>query len=135
MLAVYTTVSSREQARELARALVQQQLAACAQICPIESFYGWRGTLQNEPEFRLLLKTTAARYAALELAIRRLHPYELPAIYALAAVRGFAPYARWVADSCSASPGTPGASARTGRRVAGEPRAAARTAKRHLTDR
>jgi periplasmic divalent cation tolerance protein len=100
LLAVYTTIGELEQARELARELVQRRLAACAQICPIESFYHWRGELQNEPEFRLLLKTTAARYADLEAAIRSLHPYELPAIYAVAVVRGSTPYERWVSQGC-----------------------------------
>jgi periplasmic divalent cation tolerance protein len=100
MLAVYTTVGSLEQARSLARELVRRRLAACAQICPIESFYHWRGELQNEPEFRVLLKTTAKRYAALESAMRALHPYELPAIYALTVAHGSAPYARWVSQGC-----------------------------------
>ncbi len=103
MLAVYTTLGSRRQARALARELVRRRLVACAQICPIESFFHWRGAVQNEPEFRLLLKTTTARYPALQSALRRLHPYELPAIYALPVAHGFAPYARWVADSCASS--------------------------------
>ena len=99
LLSVYTTVGSLEQARMLARELVQRRLAACAQICPIESFYHWRGELQNEPEFRVLLKTSAERYDELESAIRSLHPYELPAIYALAVARGLPPYERWVSES------------------------------------
>lgn len=98
MLAVYTTVGSLAQARTLARELLERRLVACAQISSIESFYHWRGELQNEPEFRLLLKTSAERYDELESAIRSLHPYELPAIYALAVERGFPPYERWVLE-------------------------------------
>lgn len=96
LLAVYTTVATEEQARTIARALVGRGLAACAQIGAIESFYRWNGAVQNEPEFRLLLKTTDARYDEVEAAVRALHPYELPAIYAVALERVHEPYAAWV---------------------------------------
>jgi uncharacterized protein involved in tolerance to divalent cations len=81
-MAVFTTVARRDDARRIARALVERGLVACAQISEIESFYAWGGALQQEPEFRLLLKTTAARYAAVEAVVREMHPYELPAIHA-----------------------------------------------------
>jgi periplasmic divalent cation tolerance protein len=95
-VAVITTVGSRDQARAIARTLVERGLVACAQISEIESLYRWDGALQDEPEWRLLLKTVAARYDAVEAAIRALHPYALPAIYALPVERAFAPYAEWV---------------------------------------
>ena len=95
-LAVVTTLPNRAAAQDLARALVTQRLAACAQISEIESFYTWDGALQQAPEWRLLLKTRAALYARLEAAIRAAHPYELPAIHALA-LQPIAPdYARWL---------------------------------------
>jgi len=102
LLAVYTTVGDLEHAREIARDLVERKLAACAQIEAIESFYVWAGVLQNEPEYRILLKTTESRYAAVEAAIRELHPYELPAIHAIAVEHVYAPYATWVVQG---SPG------------------------------
>jgi periplasmic divalent cation tolerance protein len=102
LLAVYTTVGELERAREIAQDLVERKLAACAQIETIESFYTWAGVLQNEPEFRILFKTTESRYPAVEAAIRELHPYELPAIHAVAVEHVYAPYATWVAE------GTPG---------------------------
>jgi periplasmic divalent cation tolerance protein len=95
-IAVFTTVATREQARTMAQQLVERGLVACAQISEIESYYRWQAAVQHEPEFRLLLKTTAARYAAVEEAVRALHPYELPAIHAVAFERVFAPYADWV---------------------------------------
>lgn len=99
LIAVVTTVSTREQAQAMARALVQQRLAACAQISQIESLYVWDGALQQEPEFRLLFKTTDDRYAAVEEAIRKLHPYELPAIHAYGVAHVYAPYAEWVVQN------------------------------------
>lgn len=96
---VVTTVGTAEQARELARAMVERRLAACAQITAIESFYRWQGQVEHEPELRLLFKTRAECYAELESAIRALHPYELPAIHAVPVAQAYGPYAEWVAAS------------------------------------
>lgn len=101
LIAVVTTVGTADEARALARALVERRLAACAQVEPIESFYAWKGALQHDPEFRVLFKTTAERWDAIEAAIRELHPYELPAIFALPVERAHAPYAAWVAEGSS----------------------------------
>jgi len=101
LLAVYTTVASLAAARDMARALVERKLAACAQIGEIESFYSWQGAVANEREFRILCKTTEARWPAVEAAIRELHDYELPAIHAVALEQVHAPYGRWIEEGCS----------------------------------
>ena len=101
LLAVTTTVSSADAARRMARALVERKLAACAQIGEIESFYSWQGAVANEREFRILCKTTEARWPAVEAAIRELHDYELPAIHAVALEQVHAPYGRWIEEGCS----------------------------------
>ena len=93
---VVTTVSTRADAQRIAQALVERALAACAQIAAIESLYVWDGVLQNTPEFRIELKTTADRYAAVAQAIRELHPYRLPDIHAIALAHVDAAYAAWV---------------------------------------
>ncbi|NML13833.1 divalent-cation tolerance protein CutA [Azohydromonas caseinilytica] len=97
-IAVVTTVANVEDARRLARALVERRLVACAQISQIESVYMWEGALQQEGEYRLVCKTVASRYAAVEEAIRELHPYTLPAIYGVALERVHGPYADWVGE-------------------------------------
>lgn len=96
LIAVFTTVGSAEDARRLARTIVEAKLAACAQISAIESCYEWEGAVRQEPEWRILFKTTAPRYAQVEAAIRQLHSYQLPAIYSVAVDEAFAPYAQWV---------------------------------------
>jgi periplasmic divalent cation tolerance protein len=101
LLAVHTTVASLDAARRLARALVERKLAACAQIEEIESFYTWQGALANEPEFRILFKTTEARVAEVEAAIRELHDYELPAIHAVALEHVDPAYGRWIEEGCT----------------------------------
>ena len=98
-IAVVTTVASRDEARRIALALVERGLAACAQVSAIDSIYRWKGVVQEEPEFRLLLKTTEARYGEVEAAIRDLHPYDLPAIHAFAFEHVDAAYAAWIADN------------------------------------
>lgn len=99
-LAVVTTVDSQQEAQRMARALVERGLAACAQISEIESFYSWDGAVQNAKEFRVLFKTTGALYEAVELAIRELHSYELPAIHAYAIEKISEPYAAWLDSGC-----------------------------------
>ena len=101
LIAVYTTVATREDAQRLARAVVERGLAACAQIGAIESFYTWKGAVQHEPEWRIVFKTRADRYDGIEQALRELHPYELPAIHAVAVERAFDAYAAWVIEGSS----------------------------------
>lgn len=98
LLAAVTTVSDMAAARTLARELVERRLAACVQLSPIESFYRWDGAVQREPEVRLVCKTTEAGWPALQAAIAALHPYELPAVYAVRLDAVHAPYATWVAE-------------------------------------
>lgn len=96
LLALYTTVATREDAQRLARTMVERRLAACAQIDQIESFYPWNGAIQNEPEYRILFKTTDVMLGALEAALLEIHPYELPALHAVAAEHVHPAYAEWV---------------------------------------
>jgi len=100
-IAVITTVGSLHEARAMARAPVERKVAACAQICQIESYYLWKGELQNGPEFRVLFKTTSSRYAVVEAAIREMHPYELPAIHSVAFEHVHAPYGAWIEANSS----------------------------------
>lgn len=95
-VAVVTTTDSYDEARSIARALVERGLAACVQISEIESFYVWDDAVQNEKEYRIVLKTTAERYHAVESAIRDMHSYTLPAIYAVDLKHVYGPYAEWV---------------------------------------
>ncbi|MCS6996764.1 MAG: divalent-cation tolerance protein CutA [Casimicrobiaceae bacterium] len=93
---VLTTVGSEPKAREIARALIEAHLAACVHLEPIESLYEWQGHLEEAREWRLLIKTTRERYAAVEAAIRERHDYELPAILAVPVTEVFAAFAEWV---------------------------------------
>lgn len=98
-LLVLTNLPDRVAAERLADSLIEQRLAACVNIlAPCRSVYRWQGSVQHDEEHPVLIKTTAARYAALEQAIRAGHPYELPEIVAIPIERGLAAYLDWVSD-------------------------------------
>ena len=96
-IAIMTTTDSLDEARVIAAALVERKLAACAQISSIESYYTWDGEVRNDDEFRLLIKTTAPRYADVEAAILELHSYDLPSVVAFDITQAYGPYADWIA--------------------------------------
>jgi periplasmic divalent cation tolerance protein len=94
---VVTTTERREDAERIARMLVEERLAACVQVSgPITSIYRWRGQIETAQEWRCLAKTRQGLYEAVERAIRRIHPYEVPEIVALPIVAGSAGYLAWV---------------------------------------
>ena len=96
-LLVLTNLPDRAIADRLADSLIEQRLAACVNIlAPCRSLYRWKGAVQHDEEHPMLIKTTAERYAALEAAIRAMHPYELPEIVAVGIERGLPGYLAWV---------------------------------------
>ena len=94
---VTTATGSLEEAALISRALVERRLAACVQVVgPVESRYWWEGDVRVAQEWLCLAKTTAARWAAVEGAIRELHSYDLPEIVAVPLAAGSEPYLRWI---------------------------------------
>jgi len=97
---VLTTLPSPDKAAEIARILVDEQLAACVNLLPsVRSIYRWQGAVSDDTETLALIKTTAARYDALAARLLSLHPYEVPEILALSPSSGHAPYLAWLATS------------------------------------
>ena len=89
-------------AERLARALVEERLAACVNTVPgVRSFYRWEGRVEDAAEILLVVKTRADRTAALAARVRELHPYELPEVLELAAAGGSAEYLDWVRKESS----------------------------------
>jgi periplasmic divalent cation tolerance protein len=97
---VLTTAPSEEEARKIARHLVEHQLAACVNvISQMESVYRWQGKVESNREWLLLIKTSAERFPAVRDAIRELHSYDLPECIAVSIEDGGAEYLEWLADS------------------------------------
>jgi periplasmic divalent cation tolerance protein len=97
-LLVITNLPDRAAAERLADALIGGRLAACVNIlAPCRTVYRWKDGVQHDEEHPVLIKTTEARYAELEQAIRANHPYELPEIVAVSIERGLPAYLEWLA--------------------------------------
>ena len=96
-LAVFTTIDSADGARRLARTAVEARLAACVHIEEIRAVFRWDGALQEDPEFRLLFKTSDAAYDALARHILAEHPYDEPALWAVPMTQGSERYFGWIA--------------------------------------
>jgi len=103
---VVTTVGGLDDAGRLARAAVEQSLAACVHIEPIESVYLWEGAIQSGAEYRLSFKTTAQGSERLRPWLVTHHPYALPAVYTLEVSEVDPRYLAWVAQGSCGSAGT-----------------------------
>jgi len=88
-----------EEAKTIAGRLVEQKLAACAQILPTDSVYRWRGKLEREAEYPVLAKTLTAALPALEKLVVAHHGYEVPEILALPVAWAHGPYAEWLREA------------------------------------
>ena len=97
---VLSTAGSEDEARKIARHLVEQQLAACVNIVPqIESIYRWQDKIESAREWLLLIKTSAERFSAVREAIQETHSYDLPECIAVNIETGSAEYLEWLGDS------------------------------------
>ena len=94
-------------AGNIARTLVEEGLAACVNRLPgVVSNFRWAGRVEEEQETLLLIKSTAARLAALSARIKALHPYELPEVVAVPVSGGLAGYLDWVRSSVAGASGS-----------------------------
>jgi periplasmic divalent cation tolerance protein len=97
---VLSNAGSEDEARMIARYLVEQRLAACVNIVPrIESIYRWQGKVESSREWLLIIKTTVERFPEVRDAIWGLHSYELPECVAVNIEDGSPEYLQWLADS------------------------------------
>ena len=105
---VSTTLPDEATAQRFGRQLVEERLAACAQIVgPISSAYWWQGQIEEAREWYCHLKTTADASAELSRRIRELHPYDVPEIIVVAIKEGDASYFRWIDETVRPSPAVP----------------------------
>lgn len=98
---VLVTCATLEEARKIARDVVEKRLAACANILThaVESFYTWEGQLENSSEHLLIIKTKEERIDALQQEVLRLHSYDTPEFIVLPIVAGSESYLKWLGES------------------------------------
>ncbi len=99
-LAVFVTAASQDDAVRIARAVVEERLAACGNIVgTVRSIYRWKGGIEDQAEVMLVLKTRAALFEALRQRVVELHGYEVPEVIALPVEAGHAPYLDWIREN------------------------------------
>ncbi len=94
---VYITAADLDEARRMGRTLVEERLAACANILgAIETIYWWEGEVQSGNEVALLAKTTAAQVEPLIARTVELHSYDCPCVVATPIDKGNEAFLRWI---------------------------------------
>jgi periplasmic divalent cation tolerance protein len=97
---IISTAGSREEASRIARALVEEKLAACVNIVgPIQSVYRWEGKIDSSQEFLMLIKTTSRISGVAITRIRELHSYDLPEAIEMNIDGGSSDYLKWIRDT------------------------------------
>lgn len=97
---VLVTCPDRATASKIGAALVEENLAACANLVDgVTSIYRWKNAIQQEAETLLIIKTRRARFADVERRVLELHPYEVPEIICADISAGNIPYLNWIDES------------------------------------
>ena len=101
-IVVFSTIGSIASARRLATVLVEESLAACVNILTgARSVYRWEGKIVDDEEVVMIIKTTRAKFDALESRILALHEYDVPEILAVPAGPISASYEKFLSDNLS----------------------------------
>lgn len=101
---IYITAATPEEAKAIGAALVEERLAACANIlAPMASIYRWQGKVQHDTEAVLIAKTRAALVERLIARVRELHSYTVPCIVSLAIEQGNPAFLQWIADETASA--------------------------------
>ena len=100
----YVTAGSRDEAMAIGRALVEERLAACANLIEgMTSVYRWRDTIQEDREVVLIAKTRRELVDRLTARVRELHSYETPCVVALPLQGGNPAFLNWIAAETTAA--------------------------------
>ena len=95
---VLTTAGSEDEAKAIASALIEARLAACVNLFPVTSVYAWKGQVQREAEWQLVIKTRLNCFDQLVAKVQALHSYDVPELIALPIERGSEAYLGWMGE-------------------------------------
>lgn len=96
---VFTTISNKDGASKISKALIGKRLAACVQISgPIKSVYRWKGKVETAKEWVCIIKTRKSLYKKVEKIIKAMHPYEIPEIIVTPIAQGSRDYLKWLSN-------------------------------------
>ena len=105
IVAVFVTVPDKEAAEKVARALLEPKLAACVNILPgVESWYWWEGSLQQDQELLLMIKSRRSLLDSITAAVVQAHPYDVPEVISTSVDGGNPAYLDWVRANAQGPP-------------------------------
>lgn len=96
---LYTTFPTQDDAVTISQKLLEMGLIACANILgEIRSLYMWDGSMEDNQEIAVLLKTTSQNIPELMARLQELHPYETPAILEMPINHANESFIKWVQE-------------------------------------
>lgn len=99
IIIVQTTCDNKKEAKEIAKVLLKNKLAACIQISKINSFYTWKNELCDEKEFLLSIKTKKENFKKIKRKIKEIHSYDLPEIISIDISNASKEYTKFIEDN------------------------------------
>ncbi len=105
-LVVFVTCGNAREAQRIARALVDERLAACVNLHPstVQSVYRWQGKVEQARETLLTIKTSSRLFPRLEHRVKQLHSYRTPEILGVPVAAGSRDYLKWMDESLEPRP-------------------------------
>jgi len=97
--AIVLCTTAPAEADKIARAIVEERLAACVNIASVRSCYVWEGRFTQENEEQMIIKTELGMVEPLSKRLLELHSYKVPEIIVLPVIEGHQPYLQWVSES------------------------------------
>ena len=96
---IYITAGDLPEARKIGRILVEERLAASANIFPITSIFRWKGHIDETSEFGIIVKTRTDKVKEIEKRVKEIHSYEVPCVVSFKIEDGSPDYLEWINES------------------------------------
>ncbi|MAF43390.1 MAG: divalent-cation tolerance protein CutA [Parcubacteria group bacterium] len=96
MIFIYSTFPKKKEAKDIGEKLVEKKLAGCVNIFPIDSIYSWKGKIQKDKEFTMVIKTKKGNFKKIEKFIRKNHSYTAPCIVEIPIGKVTKNYLKWL---------------------------------------
>ncbi|RXK02278.1 divalent-cation tolerance protein CutA [Arcobacter sp. CECT 8989] len=100
LLLVQTTCVSKDEAKKIAKVLIEKKLAACIQMSKIESYYMWKNEFCDDEEILLSIKTKKENFKKIKSKIKELHSYDVPEIIGLDISDVSKEYKKFIEKNC-----------------------------------
>ncbi|WP_417332874.1 divalent-cation tolerance protein CutA [Halarcobacter sp.] len=100
LLLVQTTCASKDEAKKIARVLIEKGLAACIQMSKVESYYMWKNEFCDDEEILLSIKTKKENFKKIKSKIKELHSYDVPEIIGLDISDVSKEYKKFIEKNC-----------------------------------